>query len=312
LLDTASEATLGGHAVAAQRIGVFAAARPAVSSIRKEASWAVAKTALAHGTRRFGVPFRAEPAPAGNEALRRAEALGIPWERILAEEILAEQSLRRLVPDSAVEMPLTAATAALPLSFLKSWRVRDRIQSLSCEARSACSAAAIRELRLVSRRLIGAREREGRALAAHLWFAYQRILLLGRVCRAAARSRGTAAERVAEVCVKARCGFDDAAWAVCLEESPRHGHRLDAAVRKVRDEGFHVPRERTEARSFAALRNAVRRSPYVSAAAKGPAAVRLRASSHSRSARVVGAVRVPRANPESPIPLPGAWISRRL
>ncbi len=210
-------------------------------------------------TRRFrDVPLPPEPEAAGADVLRRAKAHGIPWERILREEILAEQTLRRLVAEPDSELPLAVAATALPLTFLRSWRVRDRIQSLSCQARSACSDAAIRELRLVSRRLIGTPEREGRALATHLWFAYERILLLGRVCRAAERSRGTTAERLAEVCAATRCGFDDAAWAVCFEEMPGRGHRLDAAVRKVRDEGFQVPRERTEARSFAVLRRAVR------------------------------------------------------
>jgi hypothetical protein len=233
-----------------------------MSSLRKPTRWAAAAPA-ASSAPRFS-PAGAEPEPAGQDVLRRAEALGIPWQRVVADEILAEQSLRRLVPDVSVELPLDAAISALPLSFLRSWRVRDRIHNLSFAARSACSPAAIRELRIVSRRLIGAREREGQTLATHLWFAYQRVLLLGRVCRAAARSRGSTAERIAEVCAGARCGFDDAAWAVCLEESPRPGHRLDAAVRKVREEGFLIPRERTEARSFAALREAVKQSPHVS------------------------------------------------
>jgi hypothetical protein len=232
-----------------------------MSSVRRATRWASGAPAPSPAPR--FVPERSEPEPAGQDVLRRAEALGIPWQRIVADEILAEQSLRRLAPDASVELPLNAAASALPQSFLRSWRVRDRIHNLSCEARSACSPAAIRELRIVSRRLIGAREREGRTLATHLWFAYQRVLLLGRVCRAAARSRGATAERIAEVCASARCGFDDAAWAVCLEESPRPGHRLDAAVRRVREEGFLIPRERTEARSFAALRNAIRQSPHV-------------------------------------------------
>ena len=212
--------------------------------------------------------FRAARVPAPEdqerpEIVRRAEALGIPWEAILHDEIQAEQSLRRLVADPDVEIPLGSATTALPASFLSSWRVRERIQSLAGEARSACSPSAIRELRLVSRRLIGLPEREGRTLAVHLWHAYQRILLLARVCRAAERSRGTGAERVAQVCESARCGFDDAAWAIAFEEAPRHGHRLDAVVRKVRDEGFQIPRERTEAKAFASLRRTVRRSRHL-------------------------------------------------
>ncbi len=78
--------------------------------------------------------------------------------------------------------------------------------------------------------------------------------MLQRVRRAAGRSRGTMAERLAFVCSTARCAFDDAAWALREEDSPLRGRRLEAAVRKVRDEGFLVPRAQTEARSLAELR----------------------------------------------------------
>ena len=194
------------------------------------------------------------------EILRRADALGIPWERILGEEIRAEQALRRYVDDVEADWPLTAPMTVLSLSFLQSWRVRDRIQALAGEARGAFSRVAMRELRSVFQRLSGKAVRDQAAFAEHLWFAYQRVLLLHRVSRAASRSRGTTAERVASVCSQTRCSFDDAAWAVCQESSRRQGHRLDAAIRKVRDEGFQIPRAESESRAFARLRSIIRSS----------------------------------------------------
>jgi hypothetical protein len=202
----------------------------------------------------------AEPA----EILACAEALGIPWRRILLGEIEAEQRLRRYVGDVAREGPLPAASTVLSFSVLRSWRVRDEIETLACQARSAVRGAE-RRLRLVFRHLIGKEKRDPVALGQHFWFAYQRVLLLQRVRRAAARSRGTKsmAERLAEVCARARCSFDDAAWALCQEDSPRRGQRLESAVRKVREEGFLVPRASTEARSLAELRRIALTSPHV-------------------------------------------------
>src|SRR5262245_12064863 len=205
------------------------------------------------------------------EILRRAEALGIPWERILGEEVRAEQALRRYVDDVEGEWPLTAPLTILSISFLQSWRVRDRIQALAAEARGSFSRAAVRELRAVFQRLSGKALRDQAALAEHLWFAYQRVLLLHRVSLAASRSRGTSAERVASVCSRTRCSFDDAAWAVCQEGSRRQGHRLDAAIRKVRDEGFQVPRAESEARAFARLRSIVRASGRLARRRRRPA-----------------------------------------
>jgi hypothetical protein len=197
----------------------------------------------------------------GLEILRRVEALKIPWERILLDEIQAEQTLRRYVEDVA-EMPLVSRLSVLSFSFLKSWRARDQIQALSCAARGASLRSAMSQLRLVFRHLAGQPDRGQAAFAGHLWFAHQRVLLLQRVCRAARRSRGTTAERMAFICSTTRCSFDDAAWALCREDSPRPGHRLDAAIQKVREEGFQIPREPTEARSFAELRRIVRGSRH--------------------------------------------------
>lgn len=44
-----------------------------------------------------------------------AEALGIPWEKILAEEILTEGTLRRYLPESD-DLPLWRAISILPNS----------------------------------------------------------------------------------------------------------------------------------------------------------------------------------------------------
>jgi hypothetical protein len=203
---------------------------------------------------------RPSPEESALEILRRAEALEIPWERLLRDEIQAEETLLSRAEGADSEMPLATALSLLPGSFLSSWRVRDRIQTLSCEARGASFRKAVSELRLVLRRLIGQPGRGQAAFSGHIWLAYQRVLLLQRALRAAWRSRGTEAERLAFVCSTTRCSFDDAAWAVRLEDSPRPGHRLDAAIRKARDEGFAIPRESTESRSFAKLRRVVRAS----------------------------------------------------
>lgn len=193
------------------------------------------------------------------ELLRRAEALDIPWQRILDDEIQAERAQRRHASEVAA-MPLAMRVAVLPHAFLSSWRVRDEIQALSSAARASLLPGPVRQLRLIFRRLVGRPERHASALATHLWLAHERVLLLQRVSRAARRTRGTTAERMASICATTRCSFDDAAWALCGESSPRRGHALDASIRKAREEGFQIPRASTEARAFAELRRIVRAS----------------------------------------------------
>lgn len=210
---------------------------------------------------RDGDPPRPSPLLPAEEAspgeiLGCAETLGIPWRRILVEEIRAEQRLRGYLPDGRTGWSLESALAILSLSALRSWRVRDQIESLVCQSRASVRGAG-RKLRSFLRRLAGETGSDSAALARHSRLAYQRILLLQRVRRAAARSRGTAAEKLAFVCSTARCAFEDAAWALREEGSPRRGERMEAAVRKVREEGFLVPRAHTEARSLAELRRIV-------------------------------------------------------
>jgi hypothetical protein len=204
------------------------------------------------------LPPASTPGP-GLEILQRAGALAIPWERILLEEIQAEQTLRRYAAD-VESLSLETQLSILPVSFLSSWRVRDEIHAISCAARGASLKSAVTRLRAVFRRLVGQPERGHAAFTGHLEIAYQRVLLLQRVCRSAGRSRGSTAERMAYVCSTTRCGYDDAAWALCREDAPRAGHRLDAAIRKVREEGFQIPRAANEARAFAELRRVVRAS----------------------------------------------------
>jgi hypothetical protein len=87
-----------------------------------------------------------------------------------------------------------------------------------------------------------------------LRLAYDRILLLQRARRAAARSSGSEAERLAFVCGMTRCTYEDAVWAIGQDGAPPPGRRLEAAIRKVREEGFPVPTAEPEARALAQLR----------------------------------------------------------
>ncbi|HEY3204494.1 MAG TPA: hypothetical protein VGL03_12650 [Thermoanaerobaculia bacterium] len=190
------------------------------------------------------------------EILGCAETLRIPWRRVLLGEIEAEQKLRGYLRDVEAECPFESALTILSLCALRSWRVRDQVETLAWQARTSVRGA-LKGLRDFFRRLVGQAGPDPDALVRQCRFAYERILLLQRVRRAAARSHGTMAERLAFVCSAARCAFDDAAWALREEDSPRRGHRMEAAVRKVRDEGFLVPRAQTEARSLAELRRIV-------------------------------------------------------
>jgi hypothetical protein len=193
---------------------------------------------------------------AASEILRCAETLEIPWRRLLLDEIRAEQKLRAYLPDVASGRSLDSALSILTHGALRSFRVRDQIETIACQTRASVRGA-LRRLRGAVRGLAGGSGGNDAALLRHCRLAYHRILLLQRVRRAAARSRGSLAERLALVCASARCSFDDAAWALGEEESPRRGRRMEAAVRKVRGEGFLVPRAHTDAQSLAELRRIV-------------------------------------------------------
>ena len=193
---------------------------------------------------------------ASPEILSCAETLGIPWRRLLLDEIRAEQKLRSYLPDVGAGYSLESALAILSHAALRSFRVRDQFETLACQTRASVRGA-LRRMRAAVRGLAGGSGGNDAALLRHCRVAYHRILLLQRVRRAAVRSRGSPAERLAFVCASARCSFDDAAWALGEEDSPRRGRRMEAAVRKVRGEGFLVPRAHTEAQSLAELRRIV-------------------------------------------------------
>jgi hypothetical protein len=186
-------------------------------------------------------------------------ALGIPWVRILEEEIEAERALRQKFALLEDDWPLWAAFVSLPLSPLASFRVRDRIHALSCEARSLQCPSASRQLRGALRHLLGnVNGAPALAIERHLWFAYQRVLMLQRVGRAARQSRGPQEDRLAFVTMKTACDLTDAKWGLAWDERPSGGHLLDAAMRRAREEGYQIPFVGSEAKSFRLLRQAAR------------------------------------------------------
>jgi len=214
------------------------------------------------------------------EILACAETLGIPWRRVLLEEIEAEQKLRRYLADVSAECPLDSALTILSHAAQRSWRVRDQVEILAGQARASARGAR-RGLRMFLRHLAGESEPASAAFVRQCGFAYQRILLLQRVRRAAARSRGSLPERLAFVCSTARCAFEDAEWALREESSARRGERMQAAIKKVREEGFFVPRAQTEARSLAELRKIVMASTMSRARVRPNSVTLVQARVHS-------------------------------
>ena len=59
------------------------------------------------------LPQRDVESTSAEELLARAEALGIPWRRLLAQEIEAEQRLRTYLPDLTAELPWEEALEIL-------------------------------------------------------------------------------------------------------------------------------------------------------------------------------------------------------
>ena len=207
--------------------------------------------------------IRHPPFPEGEvsppeDLLAQAEALGIPWRRLLAQEIQAEQRLRTHSWDAASDGSWEEALEILSSEAARSWRVRDQLEALSWEKR-AFVRGADRRLRFFVKSLCDGPGSDAAPPVRQCGAAYRRILLLQRARRAAGRSRGTEAERLAFVCATAHCKFEDAVWALGLLAAgvSRRGRRMEAAVRKVRDEGFFVPRAATEARSLSQLRRIV-------------------------------------------------------
>jgi hypothetical protein len=216
------------------------------------------------------VPIPAERAargkwPAEIEALRlirQAEALGIPWRRVLSREVFAEGMLQRFLGSQVSELPLWRALSILPNSLFHSWRVRDLIDRLAWEASAQGSREARRELGSLVDCLSGPRSRkwtDDMARAKHYWFAYHRILELQAAALAAERGGARGDQGILEVCESAGCVRRDAQWAVARLNSSKRSHALDDAVIHAREEGFEIPNAPTELQAFSRLRRFVLR-----------------------------------------------------
>ena len=209
------------------------------------------------------------------DPVREAEELGIPWRRILSDEIRAERRLRQCIADVADGWPLWPALSILPISLLDSWRVRDRIRVLIWKASREGCRDSVRQLRALHAHWLGrrnGRESEATLFAKHLWFGYQRVLSLLRMSRAAERSDGSRDERIEEVRNRTGCSVQDAQWALERALAPRRGHALDDAMRRAREEGFELPQDEHEVRAFRRLRSFVRCSPHLARLQNGRAA----------------------------------------
>jgi len=199
------------------------------------------------------------------ELIDIAEALGIPWRRLLDSEIQAERELRRTIGADSGEPPLWRVFAALPMSLLDSWRVRERVRNLSWEARITSSRRATRDLRALSDHLSGRHagaEEAGDPLLRHLEFAYQRILELQQAARAAEKARGDCPARIRHVVKETGCLEQDARWAVGRALAPREGTVVEDAVTRARAEGFEIPRASTEFQAWVRLRRFVRKGTF--------------------------------------------------
>ncbi len=196
--------------------------------------------------------------------LRVAEALGIPWQRLLETEIQAERELRKTLGDLPEDAPLWRVFAALPMSLLDSWRVRERIRRLSWEARAASSRTAARDLRALSDHLAGKRaaNEEGDPLLRHLEFAYGRVQELEHAARSAEKARGDFAARLRTVLKKTGCLEADARWAVGRALAPRQRTVIEDAMGRARSEGFEIPRASTEFQAWVRLRRFVRSGTF--------------------------------------------------
>jgi hypothetical protein len=193
-----------------------------------------------------------------------ADALGIPWRRLLESEIHAERELKRCLGEVDPETPLWRVLAALQMSVLDSWKIRERIAALAWEARAgrgrrSRARGASRDLRILCDHLSGKRAREEGEdlLVRHLEFAHRRVVELQEMARAAEKSRGAYAARVRRVVEQTGCLEADARWSVDRALAPRVRTIVEDAVGKARDEGFEIPRGETEFRSWMLLREFV-------------------------------------------------------
>ena len=205
------------------------------------------------------------PVDGGEDDPRRvveeAVALGIPWRRILRQEILAETMLQRFLGEPDPDLPLWRALCVLPGSFLHSWRVRASIERIAARAASGCNAAR-KELSALSDCLEGAGGRPGSrdlALARHRWFAYQRVLELRAVAECAGQLGTNVPHLARAIEERTGCSRRDAQWALALGFSGGPVQALEKALARAREEGFDIPVSDNDRNAFLELRTLVRR-----------------------------------------------------
>jgi len=248
-------------------------------------------------------------AGAGQDLVEEAETLGIPWQAVLSNEILAEKTLRGSLEKLDGDWPLACLFSLLPHSLLQSWRARERIHALSWEARVERSRVAANRLRSVFLHLAGKRSPGAPfdfLLANHLGFAYERVLQLQRIGKTAEKIKGTRGERIEAVEARTHCSSSDAAWAVDRADARRRSHRLDDAMRRAREEGFELPVANSELIAFARLKRFVQRRPFLRAGLKSERSERrLSATTESSSRRASRRGSSPQMTalfPEKPLP----------
>jgi hypothetical protein len=194
--------------------------------------------------------------------LARARALGIPWERILRQELRAEETLRACLSDLKGPWTLREVSWLLPSSLLQSWRVRARIERLAWEAFAEDSSKARRELRVLSTHLRHRRRQNSpeSIRARHLWLAYERVLTLMKISRAAEKYRFLGSRGLEPLCAKLGCSREDARWAIARVGAARRGGRLNDCMDRARAEGFEIPHAASEFDALALLRKFAKRT----------------------------------------------------
>ena len=226
--------------------------------------------------------------PADQDAMRlirEAEALGIPWQRVLTREVFTEGMLQRFLGSEVNDLPLWRALSILPNSLFHSWRVRDIVDRLTWEASAQGSEEARRQIASLVNCLSGPRARrwtEEMARAKHYWFAYHRVLELQAIAHAAERSGLQGEQCVMEVCEATGAVRRDAEWAVARLGSPERSHALDDAVIHARDEGFDIPQAGTELQAFSRLRRFVLRHRIFRNGSRGPGRPRGSRTTHGK------------------------------
>ncbi len=240
------------------------------------------------------MPREVVPEVRADDPIAVAEALGIPWQRLLEAEIQAERTLRGFVGEPDAEIPLWRFLGALPTTALDSFRVRERLAVLLREARLTRSGTALRSARQAIDEMCGKRETgdasESQALALHLSLAHERVRELARVARAAERIRGERHERLARVTARTGCTVADATWALERASTAGRTHAIDDAVRRARVEGFEIPQADSEFHAFLLLGKLVRRNrlarPRSSATTGRPRTTSRSAAPHRHSRRL--------------------------